>query len=626
MFRSPSTALSLALLTAAAAVAAPLADADILRLRAETAARRDAFFRARAGEPFQPAPIRTDWNNRGDYTRLYNQSVILFASRALALGEQLPEANRALREMCQYHLDRPGTLLEIHSFPWTLGELPRLCRDHGPAGRRGAGRLEPGTRELLLRTMWEWARQRSRIADAEHERSRTWWITDSENHHASHFTSCWATAHALAGEAAYRDRPYDDGSTARAQAAAWTAYLGEYLAERGRRGMTIEVDSPSYAVATLGAAYRIHALADDPGLRRRAAAYVTLFWALWAEQQIDGVGGGAKTRCYPDSARRGTDFLRRAAWYALGLGDPRFAHAGMLPIVTSDLKLPDLVYDLAHDVDGRGAYEIVQRRVGLAEPGHTRPPLYRMLPDAPGLVRYGYATPDFIIGSFRQTAAGDEAWAAISAQNRWAGVVFRGDPDARIHPAVVRPGGGAVLNAFWSVQAGGTLVARRLGGAAPDGDWRVYFSRAGLVEPRREGDWLFTEAPGAFAAVRVVSGGFTLEAAAARETGYWLRCLDPDTPVVVEVARRTAFPDAAAFRRAVRALPVAPAGPEFTHRTLGGDVLTLPPGGAGPARINGRHVDVAPARAYDSPHVQADWGRGVVLLRKGARQLELDFN
>lgn len=626
MFRPSFLPLVVLMAACPAAARAALPDEAIRVLRAETAARREAFFRKHSGEPFRPGPIRRDWNGRGDYTRLYNQSVILFASRALALGEQLPEANRALREMCQYHLDRPVTLREIHSFPQTLGELPRLCRDYGPAGRRGAGRLEPATHALLLRTMWEWARDRSRIADAERDRSRTWWIADSENHHAIHFTSCWGVALALAGEPSYRERPYDDGSTPAGQAAAWTAYAGDYLAERGRRGMTVEIDSPSYAVATLGAAYRIHALTDDPRLRRRAAAYVTLFWALWAEQQIDGVGGGAKTRCYPDSARRGTDFLRRAAWYTLGLGEPGFTHSGMLPLVTSDVELPDLLYDLAHDVAGRGAYEIVGRRVGLAEPGFARPPLYRLLPDAPGLVRYGYVTPDFILGSFRQAAAGDESWAAISAQNRWSGVIFRGDPDARIYPAVVRPGGGAVLNAFWAVQARGALVARRLGGAAPDGEWRVYFSRAGLTEPRREGGWVFTEAPGAWAAVRVAAGEFTWTAAAEGETGRWLRCLDPDAPVVLEVASRAAFPDPAAFRRAVLALPVAPAGADFTHRTLGGDLLTLPAGGAGPARINGRPVDLAPARACDSPHVQADWGRGVILLRKGARRLELDFN
>ena len=34
----------------------------------------------------------------------------------------------------------------------------------------------------------------------------------------------------------------------------------------------------------------------------------------------------------------------------------------------------------------------------------------------------------------------------------------------------------------------------------------------------------------------------------------------------------------------------------------------------------------APARALDSPHVQAEWNSGVVDLRKGPRAAMLDFN
>jgi len=66
--------------------------------------------------------------------------------------------------------------------------------------------------------------------------------------------------------------------------------------------MTIEVDSPSYAITTLSAVYRIHEMAEDPVLRRRAEDYITLFWALWAEHQLDGVGGGAYLYNYGSTA------------------------------------------------------------------------------------------------------------------------------------------------------------------------------------------------------------------------------------------------------------------------------------------------------------------------------------
>lgn len=625
----PVRRAALAALTGSAllsSVAAPLSDEAIRDLRRETATRREAFFRAEAGQPFRPAAIQKDWNNRGDFTRHYNQSVVLFAARAFRLGEQLPEANRALREMCQYHLDRPQTLLEIHSFPWTLSVLPQFCRDYGPAGQRTAGRLEPATHDLILRTMWTWVRARSKLAEAEREQSRTWWITDSENHHANHFTSCWAISLLLAQLPEYRSQPYEDGHTAVEHATAWTAYLIDYLGERGRHGMTIEIDSPSYAITTLSAAYRIHGMTEDPRLRRLAADYVALFWALWAEHQIDGVGGGAKTRCYPDSARRGTDFLRRAAWYTLGLGEPRFVHASMLPLLDAELALPDLLFDLAHDQAGRGSYEIRQRRVGLAEPGFSQPHHYRMRPDVPGLLRYGYVTPDFIVGSFLHEARPEADWAAISGQNRWCGAIFRGDADARVYPAAVNSAGESVYNAFWSVQSRGSLIAQALATGRRGDEWRVYFSRAGLTEPQREGRWVFTTAPGAYVAVHIARGEFAFVTEPREKFGRWLRCADATTPVILEVAPRATFPDEAAFRRAVQALPVAWADAAFTYQGLGGEKLTLLTDGSRLPLINGRPVDLAPPRIYDSPFVQSV-GDGVkVLLRKGAREHPLDFS
>jgi hypothetical protein len=618
--------LSLLICPAIPTSAAGLTEADLRTWRETTAARRDAYFRAEAGKPFVPAPIQKDWNNRGDFTRHYNQSVILFAARAFHLGEQLPAANQALREMCQYHLDRPQTLLEIHSFPWTLSVLPQLCRLYGPDGTRAAGRLTADTYTIVARTMWTWASARSQIAAAEREKSRTWYITDSENHHANHFTSCWAVALVLAGDPEYRDRKYADGHTAAEHFAAWTAYLRDYLRERARKGMTIEIDSPSYAVTTLSAAYRIHEMTDDAVLKHRAGAYITLFWALWAEHQIDGVGGGAKTRTYPDSARRGTDFLRRAAWYTLGFGDPKFVHASMLPLVTSTFDLPDVVRDLASDAAGRGTYEIRQRRPGLAEPGYSKPGNYRVRADVGGLLRYGYGTPDFIMGSFLQEPRPEDDWTAISAQNRWIGVVFRGETDARIYPAALNRENESVYHAHWSVQSRGTLIAQKLPTSRRVDEWRVYFSRAGLTAPTREGRWIFTAAPHAYAAVHVVRGDFAFVDEPKEKFGRWLHCADVTTPVILEVAPKSAHASLADFRRAVLARPIVLDGATLTYTGLGGDRLTLFTDQSQPPRINDRPADLAPARVYDSPFVQSAWDSGVVTIQKDARRVVLNFN
>ncbi|MEI7776762.1 MAG: hypothetical protein WCK17_18545, partial [Verrucomicrobiota bacterium] len=454
----------------------------IQQLRTESAQRCDAFFRKQSGQPFTPAPIIKDWNNRGDFTRHYVQSALLFTSRALYLNEQLAEANTALREMCQYHLDRPQTLLEIHSFPGAIRYLAQLAQFYGPDGTRAKGRLTEEAYRVVVATMWEWARVKSKMSENAVHESHTWAIKDSENHHANHFASCWAATALLARLPEYRDRKFDDGHTAAEHHAAWTAYLREYLSERGRKGMTVEIESPSYASTTLSAVYWLYELSDDPVLKHRASDYITLYWALWAEQQIDGVSGGAKARCYPASAMGGTDFMGRAAWYALGIGSPEFVHLEMLPFVTSSWTMPDVVTDLAAELKGRGSYEVMERRPGLTQPGAEPRKGWNLLaPESGGLVRYSYCTPEFVMGSLFCAARPSTDWATISSQNRWHGVIFRGSPQARIYPYCETDH--SSYNQQWAVQRKGTLIAQKLKTSQHADGLRVWFSEAGLTAP-----------------------------------------------------------------------------------------------------------------------------------------------
>jgi len=77
--------------------------------------------------------------------------------------------------------------------------------------------------------------------------------------------------------------------------------------------------------------------------------------------------------------------------------------------------------------------------------------------------------------------------------------------------------------------------------------------------------------------------------------------------------------------------PISMPKPEFEkkileYRALGGDSLTFTADYSRPPRINGKPVDYAPPKAFDSPFIQEDWNSGVVTLQKGERRLVLDFN
>lgn len=613
-------------LLSAAEPTSGLSEGEIQQLRQTAAARCRAAFESESGKPFAPREILKDWNDRGDFTRYYVQDVISFATRALHLNEQIDEANLAVRDMCQYHLDRPQTLLEIHSFPNAIRYLARFSLLYGPDGTRTRGLISEETHAVILETIWTWSESKLKIADTAIEPWHTWTAHSSENHHANHFASCWAATLLLSQEPAYRDRQLADQHTVTEHHEAWTAWVTEYLRQRGRKGMTVEIDSPSYVSATLGAIYFIHDLAGDPELQRLAGQYMTLFWALWAEQQIDGVNGGAKARCYPDSAERAGNPLGAAAWYVLGSDDhPQPKRPPAATYLTTDWQIPDVVLDIAFDVSGRGDYEIIQRKPGL-RPAEKIEPSYKihLAPDAPALVRYTYATPDFIMGSLFCDALPTEAWNAISSQNRWHGAIFAGHPNARLYPYCETKK--SHYNAHWAAQKHGTLIAQKLKTSKNVTQHRVWFSREGLSEPIQEGPWHFVEADSAYAAVRVVSGEAAFEGEGTGQRARILTCADDLSPVILEVARKAGFPDFKTFRETVRAQPFAFDGTVLTYTGLSSDRFTFFADQSEPPQINGQPIDLGPEKVYDSPFVQSDWDSGVVTIQFGDKKQVLNFN
>jgi len=174
---------------------------------------------------------------------------------------------------------------------------------------------------------------------------------------------------------------------------------------------------------------------------------------------------------------------------------------------------------------------------------------------------------------------------------------------------------------------------------------RVWFSKDGLSAPVTESGWLFCEAAGAWAAVRVVSGEAEFapepapaaadkKAAGAGEDGESLpghphgrvlKCTDDYSPVIIEVARRADFSTLDDFRKAVLGLPLKLESNVLTYTGLSGDRFTFSTDQSQPPQINGRPLDYSPSKAYDSPFVQSAWDSGVVTIEKGGRKLVMNF-
>lgn len=615
-------------LAGASVDARPYSDTQLAEYQRGFQQRVEAMLEAERGKPFVPAEITYNWRGEGNhFSRKYCQSVTRFAMIAFLLDDQVEQANQAMQEMCRFYLGDHNSMFNDDSFYWAHELYVRIYEFFNTRNPRKVTRLTHETEELLLEMMWQWSRQRCKMEDVLLKIERdTWYYHSTENHVAMEYAAALGFAQILKQLPGYRERQYDDGYTAAQHCAVLETWHREFCRERARRGMFFEIGSPGYNVRTLAGFYNIHDFAEDAELRRLAGMLLDLWWAEWAQEQIDGVQGGGKARIRGWNALVGTHKAQGFTWFYYGRGSPMESYTESLVVGTSQYRLPLVVLDLAMDVEGRGVYEIRQRRMGLAMGEHNRPPDAWFRTDFGGILRYSYCTPEFVIGTNMREARPQPDWHLGASQSSWHGVIFAGEKNARIVPKCANRGGDS-LNEQWSVQRQGTLIAQKLRTHVDAREMMVWISANTLSEPLEENGWIFVEAQGAYAAVRPVTGGYQWRPAPAKAyTGRFMVCADEWSPVIVEAARKVEFEDFAAFRRAVVERPITFDNNVLRYRGLGGNDFVFYAGQDRIPEIDGETVDYAPGRVFDSPFLSSEWLSGVVTIRKGERSLVLDFN
>jgi hypothetical protein len=382
----------------------------------------------------------------------------------------------------------------------------------------------------------------------------------------------------------------------------------------------------------------------EPQVRRAAEMLLDLYWAYWAQEQLHGVEGGGKTRIRGvNGFRHGTNGIPALGWCYFGIGSPDEAFTGELNAVLSDYQPPALVAEIAHSSRAEGPYEIRQRAQGLGEQGvgeaviSEKMKVNKFRTDGGGIIRYTYCDPAFTIGTLMTEARPLKDWVHISAQGRWQGVVFSDNPSARIVP-VVRPSGKArdVLNGQWSVQSKGSLITQKLKDTKWGGSMIVWMPAEGMGAPVREGDLVFVETKGAYAAIRVVGSEFDLSEKEVTNPsiegpvrvappGRVIVPKDEFAPVILEVIAKKGLKDFEDFKAKVKANKPEMNGTLVVYSTIYGDRLTFDAGQKKVPTINGKPVNYAPPEVLDSPFLNADYDRGVVAIQKGKLEKILDF-
>jgi hypothetical protein len=599
--------------------------------------RVEAMFRAESGKPLVRARKQKPLGpGRGNYVRAYSYSMVGFAARCLYLNEMLDQANAALAENAQHYLDNPKDINDRDSFHWHAEIVLRLIEMYGTNGSNQAGRITRETEALALKPIWEYVKKVSSLGKAEYEKSKTWHIYLSENHHAMSFTLCWHFSRIAKDRLEYKDLRYDDDATAAEHYQAWNEYFVAYCRERARKSPCIEMMSDGYNSTLIKGFYNFYDF-GDPRVRRSAGMLLDLYFAYWAQEQINGVQGGGRSRIY---FYKGLSQYRShgnapLAWFYFGIGNQPAVYGHDMDAALSDYRPPAVVADIALDVSGRGRYEVRQRPQGLGVTGRPMKTAVTTMPskmrtDGGGILRYSYCDPAFIMGTPMTAARPLKDWAAISAQNRWQGVIFASEKDGRIVP-IVRPKDNRVaMNAQWSVQSKGCLITQKLKYHKGGAEMIVWMSKEGLSAPVEEDGIVFVEAEGAYAALRVVKGGFKWMKRAFKTDRFipenvTMIINDEYAPVILEVMAKSDVNSYEAFKAMVKNCKMSMNGPVLKYKSIYGEQLTFDTSTKEVPTINGNPVNYAPKKVFESPFLNADYNSGTVTISKGKRKKVLDF-
>jgi hypothetical protein len=618
-------------------------DAQLKSLTDGFASRRLQAFEILRGKQLVRGAVQNPISSSGiPYYRALSYSLIDFAAKCFWLDELNQVANDALVENCNIYLDKQEVMRDGDSFYWAADELCRIIEYWGSNGIVKSGLLNSTTEASIYKMMWQWVKDQSKLKEsqqlnsylysvcADFTQNNTWDVEGSENHHIQRFFTKWHFSKLLKERTEYKGLKYDDGYTAAEHFDGWNKYIKQYLRERAKKGLFIEFANDAYGMESLKGIYNFYDFGDSE-LKSLTGKFLDLFWATWAQEQLNGVSGGSKARVYQGrESYIGATHFRKLAWYYLNVGSISEIKQNIFSFITSEYRMPYVVMDMALDTKGKGNYEIIQRRLGLAKDGYYSPlPFYR-IDQTKGLVRYSYCTPNFIMGTFHCEALNESQWTMISSQNRWMGVIFSADPNSRIYPQCEGTDKG-VYNQHWGVQSKGCMIAQRLGNYSKNaGKMRVWISDNGLGQRIESNGWIFVSSTDkkSYAAIKFVDGKYTTSVVneVGLWSGHWVSEVNSNTPVIIEVANASGYSSYEDFQAKVQALPLTYSNGIVKHTTLYGDNLEFYANYSHLPMINGKTIDLNPAKVMDGPFVSSDFNSGVYVIKKGARILNLNFN
>lgn len=509
-----------------------------------------------------------------------------------------------------------------HGFGFFATEMLRFYGLYNANSPSMPGRLTPAAQANMEKGFWGAAKKFGKLADAQES---SWMQDGSENHNLMAMIGELLAAQFLRKNPAYANEKYDDGTDLETMYQAWNKRMHAWFDTRVRAGLFTEWGSSSYEEPIANAFLNLRDFAEDPVLRKKAEMFLNLYHAAVAEETISSSRGGPKMRVkleslYEPFVERGYDLLFNAPGRT-------FAPLSENVRSSSNYYPPPAVVNLAQDVTRRGPYSTLKRVTGVVDDKEAEKGTRFISPDR-SLPYYSYVTPHYVVGS----NFFDTRWNYYSSASSWQGAILDGAGSARI-AFYIKPrstNGWHLWQGYVSCQDRNVLIVQK---------WHPSPQNPRSTEPaflqvylpvtldsvvEDESGWIFVQSGKSYAAVKVVSGGYswnkkwTHADKPAKE-----RCtitLEQDSPVIVVVNEASDYNnDFDAFKKAIKDQPISYADGtlKFATMTFFG-TKQLP-------KINGETVNLAPARLFDSPFIRSDWNSGVIYIRKGKDTLKLDF-
>lgn len=263
----------------------------------------------------------------------------VYAMAALYTEKDLTGGNQRMRDAWDRLAgpDKQMTPKEAADAKWHMRGMLRVYYLFYDQSNFFPGRLEPDLQGKMEALFFKYGSYKSTVERA--QLKKIWHIQGSENHDMMDLSNAYLALQAVHKLDKYKDEKLPDGHTAAEHVAAWEKYYAQYCLERAKNGLFVEI-SPTYGKWFLGELVNIFDFAQDPMVKRRMEMLLHLIWADWAVDQLNGVRGGGKTRCYQGrySQRGGGDSWDRMGRVQFGLESwPWNSHGGLstLALLTS---------------------------------------------------------------------------------------------------------------------------------------------------------------------------------------------------------------------------------------------------------------------------------------------------